>query len=82
MKNNTISIYCKNYIDIIDINKVIATSYNKINKIFSIYLDSYAFSYSILDFKDKHQFINTINKINRAIREYKEKKICLKNMEV
>lgn len=74
MKNNTISIYCKNYIDIIDINKVIATSYNKINKIFSIYLDSYAFSYSILDFQDTHKFINTINTINRAIREYKEDK--------
>ena len=82
MKNNIISVYCKNYIDIIDINKVIATSYNKINKIFSIYLEDYEFSYNILDFKDKYQFINTINKINRAIREYKEKKICLKNMEV
>lgn len=80
MKNNIISVYCKNYIDIIDINKVIATSYNKINKIFSIYLDSYEFSYNILDFKDKHQFINTINKINKTIREYKEEqyvqKIC------
>lgn len=74
MKNNIISVYCKNYIDIIDINKVIATSYNKINKIFSIYLDSYEFSYNILHFKDKYQFINTINKINRAIREYKEDK--------
>lgn len=72
IKNNTISIYCKNFIDILKTNKIVGTSYNKTEKIFSIYLDDYQFSYLISDFNDERDFINTINNVNRVIRGYEE----------
>lgn len=72
MKNNTISIYCKAYIDVLKVSEIIGTSYNKINKLFMIYCKGYLFDYRLSDFNDERDFINTINNVNRAIREYEE----------
>lgn len=72
MKNNIISIYCKDYIDIIRLDQVICTSYDKKLKIFDIYLKDYSFTYTIKNFKNKIDFMNTIIKVNRQIRKYME----------
>ena len=72
MKNNIISIYCKDYIDIIRLDQVICTSYDKKLKIFDIYLKDYSFTYTIKNFKNEVDFMNTIIKINRLIRKYME----------
>lgn len=72
MKNNTISIYCKSYIDVLKVSEIIGTSYNKTNKLFMIYCKGYLFDYRLSDFNDERDFINTINNVNRAIREYEE----------
>ena len=72
MKNNIISIYCKDYIDIIRLDQVICTSYDKKLKIFDIYLKDYGFSYTVKNFKNEVDFMNTIIKVNRLIRKYME----------
>lgn len=74
MKNNTISICNKDYIDVIILNQIVATSYNKQSKTFDIYLKDYTLSYYITSFNDEKDFINTINKVNRAIKGYREEK--------
>lgn len=72
MKNNIISIYYKDYIDIIRLDQVICTSYDKKLKIFDIYLKDYSFSYTVKNFKNEVDFMNTIIKVNRLIRKYME----------
>lgn len=72
MKNNIISIYCKDYIDIIRLDQVICTSYDKKLKIFDIYLKDYSFTYTAKNFKNEVDFMNTIIKVNRLIRKYME----------
>ncbi len=72
MKNNIISIYCKDYIDIIRLDQVICTSYDKKLKIFDIYLKNYSFAYTVKNFKNEVDFMNTIIKVNRLIRKYME----------
>lgn len=74
MKNNTISIYCKTYIDVFKVNEIIGTNYDKKNKKFAIYCHGYYFEYNLYDFNDEKDFINMINYVNRAIKGYEEEK--------
>lgn len=41
-------------------------------KIFDIYLKDYSFTYTIKNFKNEVDFMNTIIKVNRLIRKYME----------
>lgn len=67
MKKNIVTVAPKEYIDIIDTDKIIGTSYNKKSKSFTIYFDRYEFGYDIKDFKDEADFYNTMNSIKKAM---------------